>query len=67
MPFINSSILLSHLNLFSDCAPSGTRIALTASIFNKKHGLTVAHKQVYAIANKLKVLDPNSGNTYLEC
>ena len=46
---------------------TGTRIALKAAVFNKRNGLTVAHKQVQAIANKLKVLDPDSGNTYLEC
>ncbi|GKY98856.1 hypothetical protein MPSEU_000841600 [Mayamaea pseudoterrestris] len=46
---------------------NGTRVALAASIFDKRNGLTVAHKQVYAIANKLKVMNPETGNTYLEC
>ena len=56
-----------HSDTVSFISSKGTRIALKAAVFNKRNGLTVAHKQVHCIASKLKVLDPDSGNTYLEC
>jgi hypothetical protein len=46
---------------------TGIKIAQAASIFNRKHHLTVAQKQVHAIFTKLKILMvPSSANRYLE-